>query len=94
MHNVEMDCSTGKCYGSDRICTPVTKVTNPVPLPTELYPHPLMNIHNETRSYVYVNHAILISLQSTVLSFVYQDAFDAFNVSSMDAGCVQYEFNT
>ena len=27
----KMDCSTAKCYGSDRIHTTVTRVTNPVP---------------------------------------------------------------
>ena len=29
-----MDCSTAKCYGSDRIVTPVNWVTNPVNYPT------------------------------------------------------------
>ena len=35
-----MDCNTAKCYGSDKIRTPVISVTNPVPEPTELSPTP------------------------------------------------------
>ena len=27
----EMDCSSAKCHGNDRIQTPVDKVTNPAP---------------------------------------------------------------
>ena len=35
-----MDCSTVKCYGSNRFHTPFARVTNLVPEPTELSPHP------------------------------------------------------
>ena len=58
MHCREMDYSTAKCYGSDRIHSPVIRVTDPVPYPTELSPYHRIafsgNFIYETEDHLYL----------------------------------------